>query len=118
LETFPSEPVVFLSKVIIGDLEPIEGFWLGFERKVLFNADNKLTLAEKEQQKDKQVNLILYCFILAKILGARFLVAQQEPSLFPGVPAKELPYLKLCGLTCIALLTDIICDLYKNDLAG
>ena len=92
-------------------MEPIEGFWLGFERKVLFSNDKKLTFG------DKQVNLIIYCFILGKILGARLLVAQQEPGLFPGVPECELPYLKLCGLTCIALLTDIVCDLYYNDLA-
>jgi len=56
--------------------------------------------------------------VLSKVLGARFLVAAKQPQLFEGVPSVEHPYLQLCGLTCIALLTDIVCDLFKNDLAS
>jgi len=102
--------------VIIGDIEPVPGFWVKFEKKILFT-DEKFQLAKDKTQIDKQINLILYCFIVAKITAARFLLASQAPHLFEGIPSAEHPYLRLCGLTCITLLTDIVCDLFREDLA-
>ena len=114
-KNFPREPVQFLSKVISGELEPVLGYWLEFERKALFK-QGKFCLEEQGYQRDKQVDLIIYSFILVKVIGARLLCAVQEPKVFPGIPTKELPYLRLAGLTCIALLTDIVTDIFKSEL--
>ena len=86
---------------------------------MLFAGKNKkFAIAPHGAEREKQIQLILYCFILGKVLGSRLIVAQSEHKLFPGVPVNELSYVKLCGLTCVALLTDIVCDLYKTDLTG
>jgi len=67
-------PIVFLSKVILGDIEPVSGFWVKFEKKILFH-EGKFKIVKEKAQRDKQINLICYCFVLAKVLAARFLVA-------------------------------------------
>ena len=43
-------------------------------------------------------------------------MAQADPSLFPGVPSYDLPYLKMCGMTIISLCTDIVIDLFEPEL--
>ena len=51
-----------------------------------------------------------------KVLGARLLASTQDYTLFPGIALSELPYLRLAGLTCIALLTDIVYDMFCGEL--
>ena len=41
--------------------------------------------------------------------------AEKHKWLFKGIPEKELTYLRLAALPCIALLTDVIIDLYEKE---
>ena len=55
---------------------------------------------------------------MGKTIAKRLLYAFEDPSLFPGVNQNELPFLRMCGNTIIAILCDIIVDMYQPELAA
>lgn len=114
-ENFPQVPVIFLSKVIAGELKTSKSFWLPFEQKVLFKS-GELAFSQDSDQQEKQLVLAVYCFFVCKVLAARLVLAQSSPEMFRGVPKEELPFLRLSGLTLISLLTDVVIELFEEDL--
>ena len=118
MDEFPEEAITFLRKVITEKINPPESYWLSFEKKICFSGKPpKFTLAPEESDlEDKQIKLMLSAFLFSKVIAARLIMAPSDPSLFPGVPSYDLPYLKMCGMTLIAIFVDIVVDFFEVEL--